>query len=361
MSVVKWGLWIGGILAILVVIAVLGIYLFLKNSPTHVLNTLAKHPQKSSLYIAVDGEPRVTYEADVRRPLASVAKIPVAIEYAFQLEEGNLRQEERIPLEELNAFYIKNTDGGAHKEWLEEMENQDKIQDDTIPLQDVAAGMITYSSNANADYLVDRLGRHAIDERIKELVLDHDPIIPFTGSLAAVSDSRETNDRWETELREMSEEAYQQYTFDHLELLKQGKVNRQNVSKISLDAQRVWSDRMSSATAATYGQLLHQIAAEEFPAGVVGTIQELMEWPMEIEGNEEQFQRLGAKGGSTAFVMNQAMYMETHDGQQMELVLFMDDLTTLQALRMQIQMDFFILKAFLSESFLQDVEQELQA
>lgn len=38
--------------------------------------------------------------------------------------------------------------------------------------------------------------------------------------------------------------------------------------------------------------------------------------------NQEIYAHLGMKGGSTAFVVNQALYVENHDGRKMELIIF---------------------------------------
>lgn len=53
-------------------------------------------------------------------------KILVAAEYAMQVDEGILIKDSIVSLDELNKFYLKGSDGNAHKDWLEEMENNQK-------------------------------------------------------------------------------------------------------------------------------------------------------------------------------------------------------------------------------------------
>ena len=43
-----------------------------------------------------------------------MSKIVIAIEYAKQVAEGKIRKDEKISLKELEKYYVKNTDGGAH-------------------------------------------------------------------------------------------------------------------------------------------------------------------------------------------------------------------------------------------------------
>src|SRR5699024_613824 len=85
-----------------------------------------------------------------------------------------------------------------------------------------------------------------------------------------------------------------------------------------------------------YGKLLNDIANENLPDNVTSTVQELLEWPMEkVEENKDYYKVVGSKGGSTAFVFNDTMYVERLDGQQIEIVLFTDNLSTWQSIRMQ--------------------------
>lgn len=50
-----------------------------------------------------------------------MSKIVIAIEYAKQVAEGKIRKDEKISLKELEKYYVKNTDGGAHPAWLDDV------------------------------------------------------------------------------------------------------------------------------------------------------------------------------------------------------------------------------------------------
>ena len=358
MKILKWTRFI--VLAIIILL-VISAYMLFKSNPNYVLKHLEKNPENSALYVSVDNNEKIAYKADTPRPLASVAKIIIALEYAYQIENGDISEDETVPLSSLEAFYIEDTDGGAHEAWLEEMKEEDNIHEESVRLHDVASGMITYSSNANADFLIDLLGEENINQRMEELELEHDPIVPFTGSLAAFSVYKQESEDREKELQNMSDKKYRELAFDTLQDMKQEDIDLSPVSEVSLSEQRIWSDRLANAPATSYGKLLNDIANENLPDNVTSTVQELLEWPMEkVEENKDYYKVVGSKGGSTAFVFNDTMYVERLDGQQIEIVLFTDNLSTWQSFRMQLQVNNFMVQMINDEDFLNEVEEKLQ-
>src|SRR5699024_11170885 len=129
----------------------------------------------------------------------------------------------------------------------------------------------------------------------------------------------------------------------------------------SLSEQRIWSDRLANAPATSYGKLLNDIANENLPDNVTSTAQELLEWPMEkVEENKDYYKVVGSKRGTTAFVVNDTMYVERLDGQEIEIVLFTDNISTWQSFRMQLQVNNFMVQMINDEDFLNEVEEKLQ-
>ena len=71
-----------------------------------------------------------------------------------------------------------------HMHGLKSMESEGKVNNNEVTLHDVAKGMVTYSSNANTDYLINLLGTDAINERAKSLGLtQHEEIYPIVSAL----------------------------------------------------------------------------------------------------------------------------------------------------------------------------------
>ncbi len=77
------------------------------------------------------------------------------------------------------------------------------------------------------------------------------------------------------------------------------------------------------------------------------------------EGNKQRFAHLGAKGGSTAFILNDAMYAEDHKGNQIEMVIFIDDLNLWQRILMRKNTNSFESELLGSERYRLKVQEEL--
>src|SRR5699024_7156139 len=63
-------------------------------------------------------------------------------------------------------------------------EEKELMNDDSVSLREVAKGMIAFSSNANTEYLMGKLGIENIGERLATLgITDHTPLFYFTSAL----------------------------------------------------------------------------------------------------------------------------------------------------------------------------------
>ncbi|MDX8364731.1 serine hydrolase [Cytobacillus sp. IB215665] len=153
-------------------------------STDYVLKFLDENKEKSSLYLIQNGQVIGDIRSGQSMPLASTVKTIIAIEYAEQAAEGLVKTNETVQISELEKFYVPNTDGGAHNAWLEHMKEQDLMQNDTVSLKEIVKGMIQFSSNANTEFLMMKLGLYQINDRLKKLGLDnHGEIYPFVSSL----------------------------------------------------------------------------------------------------------------------------------------------------------------------------------
>ncbi|WP_438297382.1 serine hydrolase [Sporosarcina sp. FA15] len=350
--------------SIILVIGIAG-FAILRDNPEYVLNHLKDNPQTTSLYLAENGVALITYQSDVVRPLASTVKILIAAEYAMQIDAGQLNKDSSVPLADLNRYYLKNSDGGAHEEWLKAMQSEDKIKNNEVTLHDVAKGMATYSSNANTDYLIDLLGISAINERAKTLGLtQHEDVYPIVSAVLIPNQikSESMNDKQLIKkLEAMSMEEYRTLAEELSVQMKEKTIRIEDVIfDSSSDEQKVWSDRLIGATANDYGKLLSAISNDQLPTTAAETIRDLLEWPMQLnESNHYRFVHVGAKGGSTAFVLNDALYAEYHNGDKIEIVLMTDDLNFWQGMLVGKNMHLFESKLLESEDFRDEVQRKL--
>ncbi|HLR15133.1 MAG TPA: serine hydrolase, partial [Bacillota bacterium] len=307
-------------------VGVVALFLFIfRTNPNYVTKHMLKHPETTSLYIAIDGEPVISHESDVVRPLASVVKIVVALEYAYQVSEGTIDENTEVLVEDLDKYYIKDTDGGAHPDWKEEEGLEDA---ETVSLKEVARGMITYSSNANTEYLIDLLGAETINQRMKtENIEPHDEVYPIVSGLLVVAEEKRTSEDkdWLEKFSTMDVTEYGNRAFEIHEQLKEGTYDTSGVDHLSLKEQRVWSDHLTGSTAEAYGELLHRFVTEDFDEEVNTIMHDLLRYGLESNPkNREYYEAIGTKGGSTAFIINQAMFIEMLDGTQYEFVILTD-------------------------------------
>lgn len=335
-------------------------YFTLRDSAYSVLNHLENNPDTSSLYIVEDGEVLVDYEADEVRPLASIVKIVIAITYAEAVEDGILDPEERVPLADVNQYYMDGTDGGAHRVWLQSV----PIVDETVSLHDVAKGMMTNSSNANTDYLLDLLGIDRVNDVLSSLELPlHDPIYPIVGGLfVSYSLDKELSiDDQVEELEAMGMDEYRNRAIDMHMKMKEGQLPMEGNLDLPLPLRKVWSDRLPGAPASVYGDLLGRISNDGFTDQMNDILHDLMEWPLQLyPENRKLFTYHGSKGGSTGFILNDAAYAELPDGSKVEVVLLIDDLSSFQQIYLEQSFGSFKSKVLLDKDFRRKVQERLE-
>lgn len=350
----------GGIVLILFVTAS---FIF-RDNPNYVLNHLKNNPETTSLFVARNGEEIISYQADIVRPLASTVKIPIAIEYAFQVEEGLLDCQQLISLDELNKFYLKGTDGNAHEEWLKDIRANNKVKENQVTLHEIVKGMITYSSNANTEFLLHLLGVSEINKRINSLGLtDHEPIYPMVSPLLIPGyiANESSKDEIIEALEAMPIERYRELATDLSNRMEASDIDIESYFyKHPLDIQKIWSDRLPGASASDYARLLAIISNDELPTEAAAIMRDVMEWLMEFnEANHDVYAHFGSKGGSTAFILNDALYAEDLDGNKTEIVLFTDQLNLWENIMIGHNMNSFIGNIIGNETYREEVKQEL--
>ncbi|EEL71543.1 serine hydrolase [Bacillus mycoides] len=348
-----------GIVAGVIVVAVIVFFVIMKyylskEDPDYVLNYIKEHKgdETCSLLIRKNGEVVTSVNENKKLPLASMAKIVIAVEFAKQVSEGKIRRDEQISLKELEKYYVKDTDGGAHPAWLEDA----KAKNEQITLEEVAKGMIHYSSNANTTYLLDKLGIERVNESIKELELtSHDKFTSYTASLymrgyVEKGLHEPENQSLET-ICNMSMDEYNKHVLQIHEWMKdESEWKKRDIPlKIDMEFQRIWSDRLVSANAKDYMSLMEKINSRNYFSK---SMQDEMENIFKGTVQNSKFEYTGQKGGSTAFVLTKSLYTTDKKGNKVEVVIMFNDIedqVAYQKLRNNI--DYFIQDAITDEEF----------
>lgn len=295
---------------------------------------IKKNPQKASVYLIENGQTTIDFNSSQAMPLASAAKTIIAIEFAKQAASKKLLPQSKVAVKDLNKYYIPNTDGQAQPSWLKSI---GKTVNDSVTLLQAAQGMIRFSSNANTEYLQDLLGLDNINKNLKALQLkDHQPLYYFTAAaiMVCLKPANKSEDQWIAELRSMPLSAYSKKCEEAHQLLKTDPAFAKQFSfaNLSMNIQKVWSDRLVKATTSNYAHMMQKIASQQFfDAKTQEVLESVMEWPMVYAGNKEMFNHLGQKGGSTAFVLTDAFYATPKSGPKLACAFFFNDLSTTES------------------------------
>lgn len=356
------------IVGVLIGIALLlGLFAFtkMKADGNKILQFIKDNPERTSIYWVRNEEVKADWHSDKMMPLASTVKIIVAIEYAEQAAQGKINADEMIPLSDLDQYYAKNTDGGAHPAWLKK--NADKIVDDKIAIREIAKGMIMFSSNANTEWLCDYLGIDKVNARLDSLgITDHESIYPIVSSLYVGKElfpDLENKDL-EAKLRTLSREDYAAACYKIHEILKNDETQkyRDDQGDLAFNIQRVWSDYLISSTTKTYAAIAKKMNSRTyFSPETHEYLNEVMEVIMQNPKNQTWLQHAGAKGGSTAFVLTYATYATDKKGNTTELVYFFDDLNMFTNMILQKSMNDFNLKILSDENFRKEVAEVVRS
>ncbi|MFU0791096.1 MAG: serine hydrolase [Virgibacillus proomii] len=345
----------------IILFAGIGMWLFkmkiIRAGPKYIIQFITENTQnkRAALSIHYNGTKWADINADELLPLASTVKIIVAIEYARQAAEGKIDPNQLVLLEELDTFYIPNTDGGAHEAWINGLDNGKLTT--SVPLSEVAKGMIAYSSNANTDYLIRVLGLMEINNLLKSLEIDHEPLYPIVSALFIPLQLMNEENLSKREvyhvLKHMSMDEYRKRAIDiHHKWIKNPPSNqtkKQILKLLNMKVQKVWSDRLPRSTTKSYVSILDKLNRKTyFDRKVYQYLNSVMEQLMNNPNNQKWLLHAGQKGGSTAFVLTMAMYATDKENNKTELALFANNLSYIENIKLKANLNEFQL-AFLTD------------
>ncbi len=321
-----------------------------------ILQFIKNNKPRASLYLVQNDTVLARQNENMLMPLASTVKIMVAIEFAKQAGKKVIDENSRIPLSELNKYYLFNTDGGAHPAWLQYEKKQQHLVNDSIPLVDVARGMILFSSNANTEFLMDLLGMDNVKNNIQLFGLKkHTALYPVVASLFMYQNPKQLKEEKILKgIKSLSEEQYCRYIFDMHNALKYDTVLKAsfNPFDLSMNMQKLWSDRLTASTAKEYayiGSILNR--RKYFDEASYAVLSRVLESVMENPANQSWLKHAGMKGGSTAFVLTKALYATTQKDEKIELAYFFNNLTEKENSKLQKWMNAFELSVLSQPAF----------
>ena len=331
-------------------------FAFAQSAADSLLNFIQQNKSRAALSLQQNGTITAHLNDNKLMPLASTVKILVAIEFAKQAAAGIFDAQKKVALNELDKYYLANTDGDAHPNWIRYEKTLNNIVHDSVRLIDVARGMIIFSSNANTEFLIDLLGIDNVNSNIKLLGLkNHSRIYPLVSSLFLYQNPKNyKEEKIIKELNKMSDEDYFKFTMIiHNELkFDPSYKNKFRPQDLSERMQKVWSDRLPASTTSDYVRISSIINNRKyFNPESYKILEQVLESVMENPANQQLFLHAGMKGGSTIFILTKSLYATLKDSTKIELAYFFNDLTAEENSRLQNWMNAFELRVLTDEHF----------
>jgi D-alanyl-D-alanine carboxypeptidase len=320
------------------------------------LKFISNNPGRSSIFLVENDIVKARLNENKQMPLASTVKVLVAVEFAKQAGKNVISQTTMIPLKELARYYIPNTDGGAHEEWIKYERSQKHIVNETVSLLDIARGMMIFSSNANTEYLMDVLGFDNVKNNIQLFNLKpHTAIYPLVASLFIYQNPKNKKEADILKaIRKLNEEEYSRFSYDIHNALKYDTLLLQKFrpQDLTMEMQKLWSDRLPSSTTKAYAQLAHVINKRKFfDEQTYAILADIMETLMENPANRQWLRHAGMKGGSTAWVLTKMLYATTKKDERIEMAYFFNNLTENENEKLQYWMNDFELAVLSNSEF----------
>lgn len=360
---------------IIVIVVILGaafaIFMYLKGKssgdPESVIGYVQEHKNTENMALVIrhNDEGWVKINEDLPLPLASTVKIIVAIEYARQAAAEEIDPEEKVDLKTLETYYVPKTDGGAHQAWIDSLSEEGE----SVPLSEVANGMIAYSSNANTDFLLNVLGIENVNRLANELKLaSHEKMYPIVSALfipmELMEEKRLTKDEALNELKGMTLEEFRTRAIEIHQKWESRPPNEREKEKVvkdlDMEFQRIWSDRLPRASAGDYADLMKRLNGKNyFSKEVHSYLDPVLEQLMKNPSNREWLRHAGQKGGSTAFVFTISMYATDKEGNRTEMAFFANDLSNAEFKVLSRNMNSFQLEFLTNSQFRSSVREKL--
>lgn len=236
------------------------------------------------------------------------------------VENDKFSISEKVNVNYIDKFFIKNTDGGAHPAWKNSINNPNEVS-----LLEVAKGMMHFSSNACTDYLMSKIGLDVINESLKTLQTNkHDRITYLTPSVLIpvyLSDKKKiAADKIKSmslsSYQELSEELFQKMAMDNCDSLKE-----KAVQMLDRKVQYATSEKLPSSTTVDYADLMCKLGKELLSIKEKELFNEVL-IGKSIKDDQDDF--FWYRGGATLFVLTSALYRERGD-HSVSVSLFMRD------------------------------------
>lgn len=304
---------------------------------------IGRQPERVSVAsIAIDNpDSSILYNEHAPRTMGVLSNIFTVIEYARQVETGELDPNEQVPLSEVDHFQLPYMDASNHSTAVDQLEERELISDqNTVALADLVQVSVEFNDLAAADYLFFRFGKSQLDSLMGRLHIEEtESPLPFSGMYALMKPdlyNMDVQQRMDS-LSSMSRETFDSLAIAAAEKIAENETYREQVFSefrrdeglgIPFARQRDLLDFFPKTTALEMANLMKSIQQEELiSAGVSGRIKEIMSWPLKSSRLQSDFSSYGAYYDSRLGLVNGIDFgASTYSNEPFAQAVFFDDL-----------------------------------
>ncbi|HKL17749.1 MAG TPA: serine hydrolase, partial [Halalkalibaculum sp.] len=283
----------------------------------------------------------ILYNEHTPRSMGILSNIFTVIEYARQVEGGELDPNEQVSLSEVAHYQLPYMDASNHSTAVEQLEDREMISDqNSVAIADLVQVSVEFNDLAASDYLFFRFGSARLDSLLDRLNIEEtESPLPFSGMYTFMKPSfydMEVQQRMDT-LSSIDRETFDSLAIDAARKLAENETFREEVFSqfrrdeglgIPFTLQRDLLDFFPKTTAWEMANLMKSIQQEELiSAEVSRRIKEIMSWPLKSSRLQSDFSSYGAYYDSRLGLVNGIDFgASTYTNEPFAQAVFFDDL-----------------------------------
>lgn len=281
------------------------------------------------------------YNEHTPRTMGLLSNIFLLIEYARQVEKGDLQPEEKVALAEVNRYLLPYTDASNHNNAVASLRDQDKVSGkNTVALADLVRVAIAFNDLAVSDYLLFKIGRERVEKLMDKFKLEETELpLPFSGLYIALNPSihKANFTQWMDSLSTMQRPAFDRFVMETSRKFESDQSFRERVINqfqnneglgIRFKELRNMLDFFPKTTAFEMAGLMKKLQQDKLISRKVSRrVKEIMSWPMESSRLNSDFKTYGAIYDSRMGLVNGIDYgQSTYSKEPFAQAVFFDEL-----------------------------------
>lgn len=304
---------------------------------------IGAHPNNTAVVSqsAINPDTMISYGGEQPHTMGILSNFFLITTYARLVEDGGLNPDERVPLEDTDAYQIPYIDASNHKDAKKALKNDGSItSNNEVALDELVEAVIIFNDLAMADYLYDQLGQEAISQTYEQLNLQHtDRPLPFSGLYITINPAvyDTTFPAHFERLQQLPKQAFRDAVLVNAQKYQANSDFRKRVNDTFNASQGLamqFTDRRNAlalfpkSTAEELSGLMILLQQEELISPAVSKqVKRIMDWPYERQSLNSDFESYGAIYDNRMGLLNGLDYgASTYSGEPFGQAVFFDSL-----------------------------------